>query len=44
MDRAVRISRPKTQFIDFTFGQDNDLGRLGIPSGWCDVGGNWNAG
>ena len=26
-DRAMRISRPKTQFIDFQFGQDNGQGR-----------------
>ena len=26
-DRGMRISRPKTQFIDFKFGQDNGKGR-----------------
>ena len=26
-DRGMRISRPKTQFIAFTFGQDNGQGR-----------------
>ena len=26
-DRGMRISRPKTQFIDFKFGQDNGQGR-----------------
>ena len=26
-DRDMRISRPKTQFIDFKFGQDNGPGR-----------------
>ena len=26
-NRGIRISRPKTQFIDFKFGQDNVQGR-----------------
>ena len=26
-DRGMRISRPKTHFIDFKFGQDNGQGR-----------------
>ena len=26
-DRGMRISRPKTQFIEFKFGQDNGQGR-----------------
>ena len=26
-DRGMRISRPKTQFMDFNFGQDNGQGR-----------------
>ena len=26
-DRGMMISRPKTQFIDFQFGEDNDQGR-----------------
>ena len=26
-DKGMRISRPKTQSIDFTFGQDNGQGR-----------------
>ena len=26
-DRGMRISRPKTQFVDFKFGQDNGPGR-----------------
>ena len=26
-DRSMRISRPKTQFMDFKFGRDNGQGR-----------------
>ena len=29
-DRGMRISRPKTQFTDFKFGQDNGQGRESV--------------
>ena len=29
-DRGMRISRPKTQFIDFKFRQDNGQGRVSV--------------
>ena len=29
-DRGVRISRPKTQFMEFNLGQDNDEGRESV--------------
>ena len=31
-DRGMRISRPKTQFMDFNFGQDN--GQEREPGSW----------
>ena len=36
---GMRISRPKTQFIDFKFGQDNGKGREPVGSSVEDTGG-----
>ena len=36
-ERGVRISRPRTQFMDFNFGQDNDQEREPVKMPECIV-------
>ena len=36
-DRGMRISRRNIQFIDFTFGQDNDQGREPVKILWEEL-------
>ena len=37
VDRGIRISRPKTQFIDFKSGQDNGQGREPVKILWEEL-------